>query len=456
MRVAIHTLGCRVNQYDSEAMLALFRRAGHRVVGCGEEADVYVVNTCTVTGESNRKCRQLIRRLRREHPAAVLVVAGCYAQTAPGEVAGLPGVDVVVGTADRASVVELAEAARRCRGGAPRVRVGDVFRAREMEAPVVAAAGAGGGVAGATGGEGAAPGTGRARALLKVQEGCNEMCSYCIVPFARGRPRSRPVAEVALEAELLAREGFREVVVTGTHLGSYGRDLPGRPTLAVLLRALNEVEGLARIRLSSVEPMDVDEGLLAAIGELPRVCPFLHLPLQSGSDRVLARMRRRYAVADFRRVVERARELIPGLAVGTDLIAGFPGEEEADHRETVALVRDLGLARLHVFPYSPRPGTPAAGAADQVPPGERRRRARELIALGRELALAHHRRLMGRTVEVLVEEVGPEAAAGHTPDFVRVEARLPALGGGAVRRNDLVPVRVTGASPRGVVGRLVS
>ncbi len=462
MRVSFHTLGCRVNRYDSDAMAALFARAGHVVVAEGEEADVCVVNTCSVTGESNRQCRQLIRRLRRRHPGAVLVVTGCFAQTAPGEVAALPGVDVVLGTADRARVVELAEAVRQTRPPAPVVRVGNVFQARTLEAaPVERGA------------------EGRTRALLKVQEGCARMCAYCIVPLARGRPRSLPPAEVVREAAALAGLGFREVVVTGTDLGSYGRDLPGRPSLANLLRSLHEVEGLRRIRLSSVEPMDVDEELLAAVAELPRVCPHLHLPLQSGSDRVLARMRRRYRAADFRRLAERARELIPDLALGTDLIAGFPGEEEADHRATMELVRELGPARLHVFPYSPRPGTVAARFADQVAPAERRRRAAELAALGRELALACHRRLVGRVVEVLVEEVGEERATGYTPDYVRVNVSLGAVAGApteaaagapagaaagagagtagaaAVRRNDMIPVLVEDASDAGVAGILV-
>lgn len=437
-RVAVHTLGCKVNQYDGEALLALFRQRGYRVVGFDEPADVYIINTCTVTHEGDRKSRQLIRRARRCNPEAVVVVAGCYAQTSPGEVAGLPGVDVVLGNSDRARVVELAEAARG-RRGAPLRAVGDIFRVRAFEE--LPASGL----------------TGRTRAVLKVQEGCAEFCAYCIVPYARGRPRSRRPEEARAEAERLAAAGYREVVLAGTHLGAYGRDLApgpdGRPVrLGDLLRAIHAVEGIARIRLSSLEPMDVDDALLAAMGELPKVCPHLHLPLQSGSDRVLARMRRRYTADGFRRLVARARRLVPDLGLTTDVIAGFPGEGEEDHRATLALLEEVGFHRIHVFPFSPRSGTPAARAPGQVPPEVRERRVRELLALGRRLARACHERLVGRRVEVLAEagpgrEGGP--LEGYTPQYIRVR-----FAGSGELANRLVAVRVTAADAEGVVGEV--
>ncbi len=436
-RVALHTLGCKVNQYDGEALLDLFRRRGYRVVGFDEPADVYVINTCTVTHEGDRKSRQLIRRARRRNPDAVVVVAGCYAQVAAREVARIPGVDVVLGNADRQRVVDLVEEAR---GGGPLLAVGDVFRARGFEELSVAGL------------------TGRTRAVVKVQEGCAEFCSYCIVPYARGRPRSRRPEEARAEVERLAAAGYREVVLAGTHLGAYGCDLEPdaagrRPGLADLLRALHGVEGIARLRLSSLEPMDADEALLRALAELPKVCPHLHLPLQSGSDRVLARMRRRYTTDRFRRLVARARELIPDLAVTTDVMAGFPGETEEDHRATLAFLEEMGFSRLHVFPYSPRAGTPAARLPDQVPAAVKERRVRELLALGRELALAAHRRLVGRTVEVLAEEevAGDGRLQGYTPDYVR--ARFP---GGGELRNRVVPVRVRAADAEGVEGEPVA
>ncbi len=447
--MAVHTLGCKVNQYDSEALAGLFRRSGYRVVDFSAPADVYIINTCTVTSESDRKSRQLIRRARRRNPEAVVVVAGCYSQVAPGEVAAIPGVDVVVGNADRARLVELVEAARAARaetGAMPLVAVDNIFRVRDFEELPIAGF------------------TGRTRAVVKIQEGCNEMCTYCIIPFARGRPRSRRPEEVRAEVERLAAAGFREVVLTGIHLGAYGRDLPDRPALADALRAVHEVAGIARIRLSSLEPMDVGADLLDAIAGLPRVCPHLHLPLQSGSDAVLRRMRRRYTVDDFRTLVRAARARIPDLVVTTDVIAGFPGETEEDHAATLSFLKEIGFSRLHVFPYSPREGTPAASYPDQVPPAVRERRAREVAALGERLALEYHRRLVGHVVEVLVEAeasasggVSPETARGedflllegYTPQYVRV--RFP---GGEELRNGLVRVRVTAAGSAGVLGYL--
>lgn len=438
-RVAFHTLGCKVNQYDTEALAALFRGSGYEVVDFGAPADVYVINTCTVTAEGGRKSRQLVRRARRRNPDAVVVVAGCLPQVAADEAAAIPGVDVVVGQTERARMVDLVEAARAARGGAegaarrpaPLVAVGNVFRAREFEELPIAGF------------------AGRTRAVLKVQEGCNEMCTYCIVPFARGRPRSRRPEEAKAEAARLAAAGYRELVLAGIHLGAYGRDLPERPTLAALLRAVHEVEGIARIRLSSLEPMDVGEDLLEAMAALPRVCPHLHLPLQSGSDAVLRRMGRRYTTAGFRDLVRAARARIPGLAVTTDLIAGFPGETEEDHAATLAFVAEIGFSRLHVFPFSPRAGTPAASYPGQVPRAERERRARELAALGERLALESHRALVGQVVEVLVEgEVpGERLMRGYTPQYVRVS-----FPGAQELRNRIVLVRITAAGPDGVSG----
>lgn len=438
--VAVQTLGCKVNQYDSEALLTLFRERGYRPVDFDRAADVYIINTCSVTHEGDRKSRQLVRRARRANPDAVVVVAGCYPQTAPGEVAGIPGVDVVLGNRDRQRVVDLVEAARRERPGTPLGSVENIFRLREFEELPITAF------------------TGRTRAVVKIQEGCVEFCTYCIIPYARGRPRSRRPEHVRAEVERLAAAGYREVVLAGIHLGAYGRDLPpgpgaggtgSRPGLAGVLRLIHDVEGIVRIRLSSLEPMDTGDALLETMAALPKVCPHLHLPVQSGSDRVLTRMRRRYTSAEFRRLAERARALLPDLGLTTDVMAGFPGETEEDHRATLELLEEIGFARLHVFPFSPRAGTPAARFPDPVPAAVRERRVAELIALGERLSLAFHRRLVGREVEVLVEgEAGGDGRVeGYTPNYVRV--RLP---GGAERRNRLVRVRVLSADAEGVEG----
>lgn len=438
--VAFQTLGCRVNQYDSEALLTLFRERGYRAVDFDQAADVYVINTCSVTHEGDRKSRQLVRRARRANPDAVVVVAGCYPQRAPGEAAGIPGVDVVLGNRDRRRVVDLVEAARRERPGAPLGAVENIFRLREFEELPIAAF------------------SGRTRAVVKIQEGCAEFCTYCIIPRARGRPRSRRPENVRAEVERLARAGYREIVLAGIHLGAYGRDLApepgaggpgGRPGLAGVLRLIHDVEGIVRIRLSSLEPMDAGEDLLETMAALPKVCPHLHLPVQSGSDRILARMRRRYTTAAFRRLAERARALLPDVGITTDVMAGFPGETEEDHRATLAFLEEIGFSRLHVFPFSPRQGTPAARFPDPVPAAVKERRVAELIALGERLALAFHRRLVGRDVEVLVEEeaAGDGRLQGYSANYVRV--RFP---GGAELKNRLARVRVTTADADGVAG----
>lgn len=443
--VAFHTLGCKVNQYDTQALAALFREAGYQIVDFSCPADVYVINTCTVTSLGDKKSRQLLRRARRQNPEAVVVAMGCYAQTAPEEVAALlTGVDLVVGTTGRRQLVELVEQARRRRGRVT-VAVGDLQSAgfEDLGAGAVIE---------------------RSRAVVKVQEGCRQFCSYCKVPYARGPERSRPPENVQREVERLVEEGFREVVLTGIHLGSYGRDLPpgsdGRPwDLARLASEIARVPGLVRLRLSSLEPTDVTEPLIALVKENPVLCRHFHLPLQSGEDHVLRRMNRRYTTAEYAAVVERIRSAIPEAALTTDLIAGFPGETEERFAKGLAFVREMAFSRLHVFPYSRRPGTPAASFPEQVPQAVKQDRVNRLIALGKELSEAYHRRLLGRTVEVLFEEVvegpapgraeGEQWWSGLTDTYVRVLAAAPSALTGELR-----PVRVERVTAEEAFGRL--
>ncbi|HHW15551.1 MAG TPA: tRNA (N(6)-L-threonylcarbamoyladenosine(37)-C(2))-methylthiotransferase MtaB, partial [Firmicutes bacterium] len=389
--IAFHTLGCKVNQYDTGSVAALFREAGYEVVDFSSPADVYVVNTCTVTGLGEKKSRQMLRRARRQNPRAVVVALGCYAQTAPSEVAGIPGVDLVVGTAGRRELVRLVDEARRHRsaasvpesdgrgpgdagGGPAAVAVEEYGRTAAFEEL----------------------GTGavveRTRATVKVQEGCRQFCSYCKVPYARGPERSRPPAAVLAEVERLVAAGFSEVVLTGIHLGSYGRDLEDCPAwdLARLAARVAGVPGLARLRLSSVEPTDVTDELIALVRENPVLCRHFHLPLQSGDDAILRRMNRRYTTAEYARVAERIRAAVPEVAVTTDLIAGFPGETEESFARTLAFVQEMAFSRLHVFPYSRRRGTPAAAFPAQVPAPVKRARVDRLIALGRELSFSYN------------------------------------------------------------------
>lgn len=451
--VAFHTLGCKVNQYDTESVAALFREAGYAVVDFSSTADVYVVNTCTVTGLGDKKSRQMLRRARRQNPRAVVVALGCYAQTAPAEVAGIPGVDLVVGTAGRRELVRLVDEARRRKAeetGPPSAGSDAAVAVEEYGQRAVFEELATGAVAE------------RARATVKVQEGCRQFCSYCKVPYARGPERSRPPSAVLAEVERLVAEGFREVVLTGIHLGSYGRDLENGSAwdLARLAARVAEVPGLARLRLSSVEPTDVNEGLIDLVRGNPVLCRHFHLPLQSGDDLVLRRMNRRYTTGEYARVVERIRVAVPEAAVTTDLIAGFPGETEQSFAHTLAFVREMAFSRLHVFPYSRRRGTPAAAFPGQVPAAVKRQRVSRLIALGRELSLSYHRRLLGQAVEVLFEEpleeptqgelgAGEQWWSGLTDTYVRVLAPAATPLTGELRR-----VWVERAEAEEVFGRL--
>jgi threonylcarbamoyladenosine tRNA methylthiotransferase MtaB len=429
-RVAVTTLGCKVNQYDSEAMLALFRRAGYQIVDFQEPADVYIVNTCTVTGRGAAKSRQLIRNAIRRSPLSVVAVAGCYTQTDPDEVASIPGVSLIIGNQDRERVVELVEQAAGA--PAPIRAVNNIWQAREFEEMPVDTF------------------MGHTRAVVKIQEGCNIFCTFCIIPYARGKPRSRRPESVLQECEHLAAEGFREVVLTGIHLGSYGKDYKHEFTLAQVVEDIAKIAGIDRIRLSSLEPKHVSEHLMDLMQHNPKVCRHLHLSLQSGSQTVLERMKRAYTAQEYREVVQELRRRIPDLGLTTDVIVGFPGETEAEHQESMAFVREMGFHRLHVFPFSPRKGTPAATMPEQISKAVKERRTHEMIALGRDLAIAFAGRHADQTLTVLAEEeadVEPGWLEGYTDNYIRVRFQ-----GGDELKNCLIPVRVTSVDEETCLG----
>ncbi|MBE0466138.1 MAG: tRNA (N(6)-L-threonylcarbamoyladenosine(37)-C(2))-methylthiotransferase MtaB [Candidatus Desulforudis sp.] len=397
--VAFHTLGCKVNQYETQGLAALFRERGYQVVPFEERADVYVVNTCTVTHIGDRKSRQVVRRAVRNNPDALVLVTGCYAQVSPAEVSGIPGVDLVIGTTGRERIVDLVEEASR--GRRPVLAVEDVEKAPGFEElPGVDDQG------------------GRTRAFIKVQEGCRDFCTYCIVPYARGPLRSRPSETVLALAARLVDEGHRELVLTGINLGAYGCDL-GDQNLAGLVRRLARIRGLLRLRLSSVEPHEITPELVEAVAENPVCCPHFHIPLQSGSDTVLDRMGRRYSTADYASLLELIRARVPEVAVTTDVMVGFPGETDAEHRDSLACVRRLEFTGLHVFVFSPRRGTPAASSPGQIPYRAKQERSREMLALDRELRHRFYSRYRGRKVEVLVETVADGVASGYTRNYLR-------------------------------------
>ena len=414
--VAFHTLGCKVNQYDTQAMRERFEQAGCRTVGFEERADIYVVNTCTVTGTGDRKSMQIIRRCHRQNPDAAIVVSGCLAQRA-GEELRLPGVRLVLGTQRRGEVVKLLEQAlaQDCT-----LIAVETLRKAPFEHLTVHA------------------NEGHTRATMKIQEGCDRWCTYCIIPSVRGPIRSRPLDEIRAEAQSLAAAGFKEVVLTGIHLTSYGREQHGAITLLDAIRAVHEVEGIERIRLGSLEPVIVTGAFVQGIAAMPKVCHQFHLALQSGSDTVLARMRRRYTSGEFLAACAMLRGAFEDCALTTDVMTGFPGETEEEFAQTVDTCQRAGFARMHVFPYSEREGTKAAAMAGSVPRHIREERARQLIAVGKELERAALEGHIGKTDEVLIEEIDAQGrGTGYTGGYMRVHVQ-------GAQPGEIVRVRITG------------
>lgn len=399
MIVSFCSLGCKVNHYETEAMRERFLAAHWQVVPFPEKADVYVINTCTVTAASDAKSRNCIFRAQRANPEALVAVTGCYAQLSPERVLAIPGVSLALGTDRRAEIVELVTA-RLNDGPGSAVTDSKAHRAFESLSAVR---------------------DGRTRATLKIQDGCNNYCSYCIIPYARGPIRSRPMESVQKELSALGAAGYREVVLTGIHLASYGKDLPNRPGLLDVLRLVEEVPGVSRVRLGSLEPGFVTESFAAEAAKLSCLCRQFHLSLQSGSDTVLARMRRQYDTAAYEKSAAFLRCAMPDAALTTDLIAGFPGETEAEHMESLAFVSKMGFSRIHVFPYSVRQGTAAASLPGQLEKGVKRERAKALIALGKTLENRFLSGLVGRELEVLAETGG----AGYSREYAKVKTEAP-------------------------------
>jgi threonylcarbamoyladenosine tRNA methylthiotransferase MtaB len=427
--VSFATLGCRLNQVDTRVLQTMLEARGYKTVDFDEPADVVVVNTCTVTARAEFSDRQMIRRAARVSPDATLVVTGCWAQTSPDEVAALSGVDLVVGNADKDRLADLLEGA-----GAARTHVSDIKRARISEtAPV-------------------ARWHGRSRAFLKVQDGCQHRCAFCVVPLARGASRSLDPKVVLDQARLLVEAGHLEIVLTGVDLGHYGADLVPRTTLAALLRLLVDIPGLRWVRLSSLLPAYFTPELIEIVTGSPLVAPHLHIPLQSGAVRVLRLMRRPYDARMYRALIERLVAARPGLGLGADVIAGFPGESESDFAETMACVEALPFSYLHVFPYSPRKGTEAVGLGGELDQRTIARRSGALRELGRAKSDAFRRRLVGSSQDVLVLETRERttgALVGLTGNYVEVAFDGP---DGLMRT--FARVRVTGADAARTVGEL--
>ncbi len=401
-KVAFHTLGCKVNQYETHAMMELFKNADYDIVTDKDFADVYVINTCTVTNVGDRKSRQFIRKMKNKNPKAVVVVVGCYAQVAPEEVENLDGVDIVIGTHGRKEIVRLVENKDDDRGGQ---FVGDIMQVYEFEDLALTEY------------------EGKTRAFIKIQEGCNQYCTYCIIPYARGNIRSRNKELVLEEVYRLAAAGYQEVVLTGIHIASYGKDLQEANYFLELLREINKIPGILRIRLSSLEPNLIKESFLKELGKLDKLCPHFHLSLQSGSDRILKRMNRKYTREQYRQAIQLIRQHFKKPALTTDVIVGFPGESDKDFQDTYDFVEKLGFSEIHVFKYSPKKGTPAAKYKEQINGIEKQQRSEKLIALGQRLKKEYMASFIGEVEEVLFESFEPDEklSTGFTTRYVKVK-----------------------------------
>ena len=402
MRCCFITLGCRVNQYESDAMAELLREAGWEVTDDPSVSDLCIINTCTVTNIADRKSRQMISKAHRLNENAKLIACGCFTQRSPEEAKRLSGVDAVLGSADKNKIVEIAAALFENEHGEAEVLVRDVMREREFE-------------------ELSATREGRTRAYLKIQDGCNMFCTYCAIPYARGAIRSRRLESVRNEAEKLNEEGYAEVVLTGIHLMSYGRDFGDGTDILDAVKCFDGLENIKRIRFGSLEPHMMTDEIISGLAANERICRQFHLALQSGSTTVLDRMKRGYTAEQFYALTVKLRAAFgEGLALTTDIIAGFPGETEEEHRETLAFMEKVGFSKVHIFPYSRRSGTKADGMSGQLTNAVKSERAKELIEKGRELEMKFLKTYIGSTVSVLIEENEGGKALGCTDTYAKV------------------------------------
>lgn len=411
-RAALHNLGCKVNAYETEAMRQLLEEDGYEIVPFEPGADVYVINTCTVTNIADRKSRQMLHKARKMNPDAIVVAAGCYVETADGGVEKDPAIDIILGNNQKNQLVSVIRDFEQKRAGkraeepsGVMTKKIDINHTKEYENLIIDRT------------------ENRTRADIKVQDGCNQFCTYCIIPFARGRVRSRDTQDVLQEVRALAASGCQEIVLTGIHLSSYGVNLGEGMDLTALIEAVHEVDGISRIRLGSLEPGIVTEKFAYTLAELPKVCPHFHLSLQSGCDTVLKRMNRRYTSGEFREKCELLREAFTLPALTTDVIVGFPGETEEEFAVTEEFLRQIKLYETHIFKYSKRQGTRAAVMPDQVDEQVKAFRSERLIALGEENRLAFEESWMGREAEILFEEkntiAGKEYFTGYTKEYIR-------------------------------------
>lgn len=433
-KIAFYTLGCKVNQADTASMENLFLRSGHQLVSFDGEADVYIINTCVVTNTGQRKSRQTIHRAIRKNPNALIVVTGCYPQTAAEEVKAIAGVDMIIGNQDRAQIVQLVEERLAHR------QTDTLDAVHKLTASTAFEEMAAGDI------------TDKTRAFLKIQEGCNQFCTYCIIPYARGPLRSRSLESIRTETQRLISAGFKEIVLIGIHLGCYGKENPDGPTLYDAVKTVLDVPGVQRLRLGSLESVEVEPRLLTLMQEDARFCRHLHLPLQSGCDKTLQAMHRPYTTAKFKTLLADIKTKVPDIAITTDVIVGFPGETEADFETTCKFAESCGFSKMHIFPFSVRKGTPAEKFAGAVTEAVKKERADILGRIDETMHKAFLQAMVGQTAEVLFEQpAGEDYFEGLTGNYQRVFVKS----GGRNFSGEILPVKITAFDGEKLLGEII-
>ena len=421
-KVAFHTLGCKVNQYETEAMEELFENRDYKIVRDGEKADIYIINTCTVTNFGDRKSRQFIRRAKKLNPNSIIAVVGCYSQISPDEVEKIEGVDVIIGTSQRERIVDLCEEAKSKEEKINIVE--DISKHRDFDNLNIVDI------------------KEKTRANIKIQDGCSQFCSYCIIPYARGPIRSRDLSNIIEECIRLRDAGFKEIVLTGIHIASYGKDI-GDLGLIDVIEEISKIEGIERIRLSSIEPTLIDADFMKRAVETGKLCDHFHLSLQSGSDIVLKRMNRKYTTEEYKNIVNIIRKYMPDAGITTDVIVGFPGETDEEFEETYNFVKEIGFSKIHVFKYSPREGTVASKMDNQIHGEIKQNRSERLIALGEELSNNFNESFLGKEFMVLYEEESkenPDFMEGYTTNYIRVKTKADKNTPGKILNTKLIEI----------------
>ena len=429
-KVAFCTLGCKVNQYETNAMEQKFIQAGYEIVDFCEKADIYVINTCTVTNMSDKKSRQMIRKAKQLNENAIVVAVGCYVQTAKEKLESIEELDLILGNNEKKDIVKYVE---EHKNGTKEIKYNDVLHQDEYDE------------------YGFVTHIEQTRAIVKVQDGCDRFCSYCAIPYARGKVRSRKIENIIEEITKLAEDGIKEVVVTGIHIASYGKDLKENIGLIDVLEKINEINGIQRIRLGSLEPMLINESFLNRLSKLNKICHHFHLSLQSGCDETLKRMNRRYTTEEFRNVVKSLRNTYDDLILTTDIIVGFPGETEEEFEKTYKFLKEINFYKMHVFKYSKRDGTKAAIMSNQIAPNIQEERSRRLIDLSNENQKKYNEEYIGKTVQVLFEEKSNGYIKGHTQNYlvVNISGNIEKL------HNQIVQVQITSKLGEELLGNAV-